>query len=350
VNLQILAEVSKRGANVTVGQDSFPAFDTRQAETSSVVHDGDTLAIGGIIADNKSRDRKGVPYLMDLPIIGRFFGSTSDSTTRTELIMLITPHVIRGRDDSQQVTEDFKNSLGTIRNELERMAREKEKLLQSAPQPLPHPAAPGPSGDQAPAPNLPQTAPSPAPNLPQRAPAPAPAPSAAPAPPNASNTPTKTIIFGPNGSPIAADADELPFPPTNPLHQVYEANSPQQDSVANAAPQNDRTAMQPPMLALAIRAGKEPAAKVPVKSGLPGPKPAPVWMVQVAAFAQRKDAEALAANLRTLGYDAFTQEAEVNTKLWHRVRVGKSSNSKDALELKKALQTNNHFEQAFITR
>ena len=83
---------------------------------------------------------------------------------------------------------------------------------------------------------------------------------------------------------------------------------------------------------------------------MPVPKPGPVWMVQVAAFAQRKDAEALATNLRTLGYDAFTQQAEVNAKLWHRVRVGKTPNSKDAVELKKTLQTNNKFEQAFITR
>jgi cell division septation protein DedD len=73
-------------------------------------------------------------------------------------------------------------------------------------------------------------------------------------------------------------------------------------------------------------------------------------MVQVAAFAQKKDAEALATNLRALGYDAFTQQAEVDARLWHRVRVGKISNQKDALELQKTLKTNNKFEQAFITR
>jgi cell division protein FtsN len=344
VNLQILAEVSKRGTNVTVGQDSFPAFDTRQAETTSVVQDGDTLAIGGIIADNKTRDRTGIPYLMDLPVLGRFFSTTTDSTDRTELIMLITPHVVRGRDDARQVTEDFKNSLGTIRNELERMSRDKEKLLQSAPPALPQPAAPGPSGDQPPAPNLPQTAP---------VPAPAPAPSSAPAAPNASNAPMKTIIFGPNGSPIAADADNLPFPPAGPLHQVYQANPiEQQDTLASAATPNNNTAAEPPILALAVKAGQEHSAKAPVKTVLPTPKSksARVWMVQVASFAQQKDAEALAMSLRALGYDAFTQEAEVDAKLWHRVRVGKTSNQKDAQELQKALKTNNKFQQAFITR
>lgn len=338
VNLQILAEVSKRGSNVTVGTDSFPAFDTRQAETTSVVQDGDTLAIGGIIADVKSRDRKGVPYLMDLPFLGRFFGSTSDTTDRTELIMLITPHVIRGRDDSRQVTEDFKNSLGTIRNELERMAREKERLMQSAPRPLPQPTTPGPLGDQPPAPNLPQTAP-----------APAPAPSSAPVPPNASNAPPRTIIFGPKGSPIAVDSEGLPFQPDSPLRQAYDTNGIRQDPLVNPAPSNEGAAVQLPIVALAINAAKENPAKPPVRNALPQPKPGPGWMVQVAAFAQRKDAETLATNLRSLGYDAFTQEAEVNAKHWHRVRVGKSLNSKEALELKKTLQTNNKFDQAFIT-
>ena len=332
VNLQILAEVSKQGNNVTVGQDSFPAFDTRQAETTSVVQDGDTLAIGGIIADNKTRDRTGIPYLMDLPILGRFFGTTSDTTDRVELIMLITPHVIRGRDDARQVTEDFKNSLGTIRNELERAAREKEKILQSAPQPLPQPAAPGPSGDQPPVPNPP---------------APVPPPSAAPAGPNASTAPTKKMSFGPNGSPIAADVEELPFQPASPLRQAYEG-TPTQQNTTDTAQRNAQAAMPPPMLALAVKAGPERPAKVLSKSSLPGSKPGPVWTVQVAAFTQKRDAEALATDLRTLGYDAFTQPGEVAAKIWHRVRVGKIPNRKDAVELQKTLKANNKFEQAFL--
>ena len=330
VNLQILAEVSqRRERNVAIGADTFPAFDTRQAETTAVVQDGDTLVIGGIITDNRNRTRSGIPYLMDLPVVGRFFSTTSDESERTELIMLITPHVVRNRDDSQQVTESFKNSLGIIRNELERMTREKEKLLQNAPPPLPQPAAPGPSGDQPPAPNLPQTAPSPAP-----------APSAAPAPPNASNAPMKPILFGPNGSPIAADAEDLPFQPRSPQREAYEANASRQNSVASSA-------APAPIVAL-VKA--EPTGKIPVKGTLPKPQTGPLWSVQVASFAQRKDAEALAASLRALGYDAFTQEAEVAARQWHRVRVGKTSNQKDAFELQKTLRANNKFEQAFVTR
>ncbi len=71
-------------------------------------------------------------------------------------------------------------------------------------------------------------------------------------------------------------------------------------------------------------------------------------MVQVAAFTEKKDAEALATNLRALGYDAFTQLGEVDAKIWHRVRVGKIPNRKDAVELQKTLKANNKFEQSFL--
>jgi hypothetical protein len=132
VNLQILAEVSQRGADVRVGgtDQLFPSFDLRQAETTAVVQDGDTLAIGGIIADNRSRSRTGIPYLMDIPVFGRFFGTTTESTARTELIMLITPHVIRSRGEGQVVTEELKSKLTAVRRELERIRRERERELE----------------------------------------------------------------------------------------------------------------------------------------------------------------------------------------------------------------------------
>lgn len=126
VHLQIKAEVSQRGADVRVGQDSFPSFDTRDAETTAVVQDGETLVIGGIITERKSRTRTGIPYLMDIPVLGRFFGTTTDDIDRTELVMLITPHVIRNVEEGRSVTDEFKEKLSTVTREIERMRREKE--------------------------------------------------------------------------------------------------------------------------------------------------------------------------------------------------------------------------------
>ena len=135
VNLQIKAEVSARGEDVKVGQDTFPAFNTQDAETTAVVQDGETLVIGGLIGELKRKGRSGIPYLMDIPVIGRFFGTTNEATDRTELIMLITPRVIRNRDEAKIVTSDFKAGLEKVRAELERLMQDRERLL--PPRPLP---------------------------------------------------------------------------------------------------------------------------------------------------------------------------------------------------------------------
>jgi type II secretory pathway component GspD/PulD (secretin) len=126
VNLQIKAEVSERGANVQIGAagNTFPSFNTRDAETTAVVQDGETLVIGGIISDRVSRDRVGIPFLMNLPVLGRFFGTTTDNVQRTELVMLITPHVIRNVEEARSVTDEFKDKLSTVMREIERMRRE----------------------------------------------------------------------------------------------------------------------------------------------------------------------------------------------------------------------------------
>ena len=140
VNLQILAEFSQRGLNVVVGQDSFPSFDTRNAETTAVVQDGETLVIGGIIAENKRKDRTGIPYLMDIPVLGRFFGATTDRTDRTELLLLVTPRVIRNTQEGRDVTEDLKQRVSGAAREIERARQEQG---QGRPV-IPQPAAPQP--------------------------------------------------------------------------------------------------------------------------------------------------------------------------------------------------------------
>jgi general secretion pathway protein D len=148
VILQIKAEVSSRGADVQIGSTSksaavdagaagavgasssantFPAFNTTDAETTAVVQDGETLVIGGLIDESKGWSRAGVPFLKDLPVIGRFFGTTKEDSTRRELILLITPHVIRNVQESRDVTEEFKEKVARITREIERTRGEGDK-------------------------------------------------------------------------------------------------------------------------------------------------------------------------------------------------------------------------------
>jgi general secretion pathway protein D len=121
VNLQVRQEVSAVLAQ-SFGSTNSPSFTTREAETTVVVQDGDTVLIGGIIDDSISHTRTGVPYVMDVPVLGRLFRSDSDNVMRTELLITITPSVIRNRQESHQVTDDFSNrieGLSRLRNSMQ---------------------------------------------------------------------------------------------------------------------------------------------------------------------------------------------------------------------------------------
>jgi general secretion pathway protein D len=106
VNMQIRQEVSAVAAD-SFGNTNSPSFSTREAETTVVVNDGETVIIGGIIDDTIRHGRTGLPYLMDIPVIGRAFRTETDTTMRTELIVLISPYVIRDRDEARGVTDEF---------------------------------------------------------------------------------------------------------------------------------------------------------------------------------------------------------------------------------------------------
>jgi general secretion pathway protein D len=110
VNMQVTQEVS------AVGQENFgatnsPSFLQRTAETTMVVQDGDSILIGGIIDEQRQVSRQGVPFIMDIPVLGRLFRRDTSRHLRTELLILITPHVIRNRDEGLSVTKRFRDGV-----------------------------------------------------------------------------------------------------------------------------------------------------------------------------------------------------------------------------------------------
>jgi general secretion pathway protein D len=323
VNLQIKAEVSARGDDVAFGSgETFPAFNTQDAETTAVVQDGETLVIGGLIGERKSKSRTGIPYLMDIPVVGRFFGTTTDQAQRTELIMLITPRVIRGRDEAQTVTEEFKSQMRAVRNELERLARERAKNLPKPP-PLEMPPVPEPSIEM-----------------------PRPAPSKAPATSGVPLTPTRGIVnpFSNPGAvltPIRSPGETTETLPTS-----------QSPSSLNTQPITEPTGTEPrdaretkPAYALSF-AHKPPAPVAPARNVIA--RLARLWAVQVAALSEKKDAEAIAKTLRKNGYDAYVVTIQLGEKTWHRVRVGQLADTKAASELKNTLVSATPFKQAYV--
>jgi general secretion pathway protein D len=110
VNMQIRQEVSAVGA-ASFGNTNSPSFSTREAETTVVVQDGDSVLIGGIIDDQVTNSRDGIPFLMDIPVLGAFFRDERNGATRTELLVLITPYVIRNREEAREVTGAFSENV-----------------------------------------------------------------------------------------------------------------------------------------------------------------------------------------------------------------------------------------------
>lgn len=122
VNMKVQQEVSAPLAPAVGGIQS-PSIQKRSISTQVVVGDGETIALGGIIQEDRGITKNRIPLLGDIPYVGALFGNTAITSSRTELIVLITPTVIRDGKEAEQATNDFKLKL----RELERLMREDQE-------------------------------------------------------------------------------------------------------------------------------------------------------------------------------------------------------------------------------
>ncbi|MDP1773760.1 MAG: type II secretion system secretin GspD [Methylobacter sp.] len=98
----------------TTGVTTSATINKQEIESSVAVQDGETIALGGLIKDNNSENKSGIPFLHDLPLIGPLFGNTTYTQTKNELVVLITPRVVKSKQDSRLVTDEFKRKLTGI--------------------------------------------------------------------------------------------------------------------------------------------------------------------------------------------------------------------------------------------
>ena len=117
VTLAVQQEVSSPGPPPAGGIQS-PSINIRSVDTQVTIKNGQTIAIGGIISETKGLSRNRVPLLGRIPVLGLLFGTTSRETSRTELIALITPHVIEDIDQASDLTEELKSTLKELKKEL----------------------------------------------------------------------------------------------------------------------------------------------------------------------------------------------------------------------------------------
>ncbi|MBU1628049.1 type II secretion system secretin GspD, partial [bacterium] len=119
VRLEIDQEVSEALEN-TLGGTTSPIIQQRKVKSNLMVKDGETLVIGGMISKTKSNSDEGIPWLRKIPIIKYLFGNFSVSTKSTELLIMITPHVIETYEEAKYVSEEFKSKVESLLNEIKK--------------------------------------------------------------------------------------------------------------------------------------------------------------------------------------------------------------------------------------
>ncbi len=94
--------------NVKTGESSgVPVVDTRKANTSLLLEDGQIVIIGGLRRQEKTIEVDQIPFLGDLPFIGRLFRSTNTEINNSELIVLLSPHIYKGESIPEKAMEKY---------------------------------------------------------------------------------------------------------------------------------------------------------------------------------------------------------------------------------------------------
>lgn len=120
VALDITQEVSSLGTPITIGSDTAPTLNKTEATTNLVAQNGQTIIIGGLIRDDNTKEKTGIPFLSRIPLIGWLFGNWSDVDQRTELVILLTPRVLRTQAEAAGVTSDYVNKYKGMDKDLQK--------------------------------------------------------------------------------------------------------------------------------------------------------------------------------------------------------------------------------------
>jgi general secretion pathway protein D len=111
VYMEVSQEVSKPGVADVTGNR---AVSKREIETEIAVQSGQTVLLGGLIGEDESNTKNGVPGLSKIPLLGNLFSSTRKSRDRTELIVMITPRVIGNAIDAKSITEEYQRRFESL--------------------------------------------------------------------------------------------------------------------------------------------------------------------------------------------------------------------------------------------
>ena len=104
VSLQLKLDISAVGAP---GYQGLPTFNSRTVNSTIRLRDGETNLLAGLILDNERKGLTGIPGLASIPFIGRLFAKNEDQVQQTDIVMTLTPHVIRKTDITEADLRSF---------------------------------------------------------------------------------------------------------------------------------------------------------------------------------------------------------------------------------------------------
>lgn len=108
VTMRLKPEISTVVDKIQSKGGGIPQVNKTLVETTVLVKDGNSIILGGLRKEDKAQVKRGLPGIMDIPVIGRFFSNTTDAITSTEIIIFITPHIVSGEDAIAQVRGTIK--------------------------------------------------------------------------------------------------------------------------------------------------------------------------------------------------------------------------------------------------
>ncbi|MFH0762363.1 MAG: type IV pilus secretin PilQ [Candidatus Omnitrophota bacterium] len=97
----------------------YPILEIREAETRILMNDGETVVIGGLLKDVKNKSVSGIPFLKDLPYLGKIFGRDTVDTEKIDLIIFITAHIVKEGSLTLQELKEIETRLGRDRTQEE---------------------------------------------------------------------------------------------------------------------------------------------------------------------------------------------------------------------------------------
>jgi len=129
ISLDISQEVSSYGTIQLTTSEKQIIVNKTEASTNLAVQDGETIIIGGLIREDTTNSEVGVPFLSKVPLLGFLFGNRSREAQRQELIILLTPHVLKNQKEARNITNEYINNITNV--DLTKGGIRREELLKS---------------------------------------------------------------------------------------------------------------------------------------------------------------------------------------------------------------------------